>query len=179
VLAGVKQSFEPIEPSAPKLTVPGDPVSCRLDSMRLQVKLMLPARDPARDEARSLQYREVFGDLRWRLCEGSRERGYSLVALLTETREKPSPSRVAEREEDFVELRVVRALSPSFSGTLFARVVPSLSVHHMVYCYPTASAFSSSRCCRPTALVFAILMIASRASAPRRRRLRSRSCGLR
>jgi hypothetical protein len=143
VFAGAEQSFEPIEPSAPKLAVPGNPVSCWLDSIRFQVKLMLPARDPARDEAGPLQYREVLGDLSRRLCEGSRERSYRLVALLTETREEPSPRRVTECEENFVELRLVRALPLSFSGTLPVPVAPLLFVHHRVYCYSGASEFSS------------------------------------
>ena len=78
-----------------------------------------------------------------RLGERSRERSYGLVAPLTETREKPPPRRVTEREEDFVELGVARARPSPLPLLLCAPALPFLFIHHMVYCHSAARAFAS------------------------------------
>ena len=53
---------EPIEPDAPELAVAGKPVSGRLDSIRFEMKLMLPTGDPARDEDRRRRARRYGPD---------------------------------------------------------------------------------------------------------------------
>jgi hypothetical protein len=98
------------------------------------MELMLPARDSSRDEPGTLQYREVLGDLSRRLGKRRRERGYGLVASLTETREQPSTCRVTEREEDFVELRLARARPDPLPRMLCAPTARFLFIHHLVYC---------------------------------------------
>lgn len=91
MLAGRQKPFESIEARAPELAVARDPISGGLDSVRFEMKLMLPTHNSSRDKPGTFQYGEVLGDLSGRLGERSRERGYGLVASLTETREQPSP----------------------------------------------------------------------------------------
>jgi hypothetical protein len=144
VLASGQKAFESVKPYAPELAVARNPVCCRLDSIRFEMELMLPTRDPARDEAGTLQYREVLGDLGGRLGKRGRERRYRLVAPLTETREKPSPCRVTEREEDFVEVRLAHTRPSALSRMLCdAPAALFLFVHHMVYCYLAARALQA------------------------------------
>jgi hypothetical protein len=118
----------------PKLAVTRKPVHRGLDSIPFEVKLMLPAGNPARDEAGTLQYREVLGDLCGRLGEVGRERRYGLVAALAEAREQPPPCRVTQREEDFVEMRLPRARTSPATPAFGAPALPRSFVHHLVYC---------------------------------------------
>jgi hypothetical protein len=94
-----------------------------LHSIRFEVKLVLSTCDPARDEAGTLQNREVLRDLRRRLGERGRQRSYGLVTALTETREEPSPRRMTQREENVVEVRLARSRITSS-----ARALRTLSV---------------------------------------------------
>jgi hypothetical protein len=141
VLARSKELFQPIDAGAPEFAMARNPVGGKPNPIGLQVKSMLPTRDPPRDESGSLEDREMLGDLSGRFGERCRECSYGLVTALTEAGEQSSPGRVTQREEDFVELRFARG-RPSFLGQPCASAVSFLSVHHMVYCYPAVAAFA-------------------------------------
>ena len=134
MLSRSKELFEPIDAGAPEFAMTRNPVGGEPYAIRLQVKSMLPTRDPPRDEPGSLEDRKVLGDLSGRLGERSRESSYRLITPIAEPREQAAACRVTQREEDFIELRFARAWPSPLARVLCTRAVPFFYVHHMVYC---------------------------------------------
>ena len=107
--------------------------------------MLAPCYSP-RNEARAFEYREMFRDLGRRVAQRSGERPHGLIAAIAEPGEQAPASRMAEREEDLVELsftRRRRAAHSARSSSPFS--AQRLLIHHMVYYRPTPLPIASRR----------------------------------
>jgi hypothetical protein len=80
------------------VTVPLAGGGAALHAADQEMHAMLASFDAARDQARALEDRQVFGNLRRGFAQRFRERRHGLIAKLAQSLQQPPPRRVTQRK---------------------------------------------------------------------------------